>query len=217
MTAGAAVPLILLGVLGLEGCRSTPARADRGICVREGTPVGARVTLTSAGPMGNWTEPEAYVVTSLHGRSGRCPSDALPIAARAVAESVHAERAAKAQEHKNEFRRVAKVEAGDVFPAGALHVAIHTLRKLGDENAAWLVVNLDSTGEKGERSYVADAVAHCKSGGLSLAWWTTYRKIDGAGEVVASQAHSPVLTIEKPSAALAAAKRAMCELSEENR
>ena len=166
--------------------------------------------------MGRWTEPERYVITSLHGRSRHCPTDQRPITARAVPASVDAELVAKLREPKRQFTSVAKVEAGDAFPAGALHVATHTFRKVGSEGAAWLVVNFGATNAKGERSYVADTIAHCESGALSVAWWTTYGQPDGAGDSISSQTHSPILKIEKPSPALASAGRAICSLTGEN-
>lgn len=212
--AGAVLAVAL--AFGLEGCRTAAPSLDRIVCVAENVSVGARLPLNISSPMGRWTEPEPYVITSLHGRSRHCPTDQRPITARAVPASVDAELVAKSREPKREFSSLAKVEAGDVFPAGALLLARHTFRKVGsEEGAAWLVVNFGATNAKGERSYVADTIAHCKSGALSVAWWTTYGQPDGTGDSISSQTHSPNLKIEKPSPAIASAARAICSLTGE--
>lgn len=199
-------------VLAFQGCSTTrepqPA-GERIICIPEHLSVGARVRVRDNTPLGPWVDDEFYIVKSIHGRSRHCQNSAiLVITARAIPESRAMAQLAKARE---DFRSLASIAAGDVFPSGALHLATHTFRKLGkDEGAAWLVVNFDAVNEKGERSYVADATAHCGTGVLSVAWWTTFRLANGGGAAVNSGAHSPSLTIDKPSAALAAAVRAIC-------
>lgn len=93
--------------------------------------------------------------------------------------------AAKARE---EFRPLGRIDkAGDALPSGALYVAIHTFRKLGqDDSGAWLVVNFDAPTQKGESSYVADTKAMCATGALSVNWWVTWSKENGQGNAIDS-------------------------------
>jgi len=184
------------------------------ICVNESARVGQEIRVHSASQLGEFVE--VLVITSLHGPSRHCARDPrLRITARAAPAEEAEQRLAKLRERNfpKKFERVATVDSNDALPAGALLVATHTYRKVGpDEAAAWLVVNFSDASEKDERSYVADATAHCGSGALSIAWSTTFRQQDGAGEAVDSISHTPALKIDKPSAALLAGARKICSM-----
>jgi hypothetical protein len=110
------------------------------------------------------------------------------------------------------FLWAGRIEASDALPAGTVFVATDTFRQIDNNGAASLVVTYDAATPDGENSYAADVVAHCATGFLELAQGSTFQGLNGDGVAVNSQALARPVMVEKPSKALAAAAKTICDL-----
>lgn len=108
------------------------------------------------------------------------------------------------------YKRIGRVEAGDVLPAGELYVAMSSLARLPDEQVTGvLLVNLDGAVVGGEKSYTAYVAANCVRRTLFVRHAVTFDGTDGEGAAITRA--SPGLEVERPSAVFAAALSEICE------
>ena len=106
-------------------------------------------------------------------------------------------------------KRIGRVEAGDVLPAGELYVAMSSLARLPDDQVTGvLLVNLDGAVVGGEKSYTAYVAANCVRRTLSVRYAVTFDGTDGEGAAITRALRG--LEVERPGTVLGAALDEMC-------
>jgi hypothetical protein len=81
---------------------------------------------------------------------------------------------------RENFHEIGRIDTENVLPAGVLHVAMHTIRTLTDEErTASLVVNFGAPNERSEQSYIAQTIVICKTNMLSVNAWSTFSQKNG--------------------------------------
>jgi hypothetical protein len=107
---------------------------------------------------------------------------------------------------------VAEISSSDAMPLGKVYVVPDTRQQRGDDTVVMKVlINFNSRSSDNEMSYVAEALAACKSGSLSIIWWRTYELSDGAGMIVTNREPSPSILVTRPSPPLASVVQAACD------
>jgi hypothetical protein len=117
------------------------------------------------------------------------------------------------RDHVPNLRELGKIEDGDIFPAGGLYADHNSVSHTpGDDDIEmWFVVKLPSPSAKGEGSYAAKVKINCSAGAFSVDLSMTSATEYGSFPAITWQEHSPPLVVDKPSAPLASAVRAVCK------